>query len=73
MSSSSWARIPSDLAKMQLAARVLALAGAPARVVHGIILKEQKERLPLVHWLEIYNTEVVGGPRSRHRRPGHPR
>jgi hypothetical protein len=45
----------SGLAKMQLAAKVLALAGVPARVVHGITLKEQKERLPVVHWLEIYN------------------
>ncbi len=45
----------SGLAKMQLAAKVLALAGVPARVVHGIVLKEQKERLPVVHWLEIYN------------------
>lgn len=42
-------------AKMELAARILALAGVPARVVHGIALKEQKEKLPLVHWLEIYN------------------
>jgi hypothetical protein len=45
----------SALAKTQLAARVLALAGVSARVVHGIALKEQKERLPVVHWLEIYN------------------
>ena len=42
-------------AKMELAARVLALAGAPARTVHGILLKEQKERLPIMHWLEVYN------------------
>jgi hypothetical protein len=42
-------------AKMNLAVRVLALAGVPARVVHGIVLKEQKEKLPLVHWLEIYS------------------
>jgi hypothetical protein len=42
-------------AKMELAARVLALAGAPARTVHGIVLKEQKERLPVMHWLEVYN------------------
>ena len=45
----------SPAAKMELAARVLALAGVPARVVHGIALKEQREKLPLVHWLEIYN------------------
>ncbi len=42
-------------AKMELAAKVLALGGVPARVVHGIALKEQKEKLPIVHWLEIYN------------------
>jgi hypothetical protein len=42
-------------ARMALAAKVLALAGVPARVVHGIAFKEQKEKLPLVHWLEIYN------------------
>ena len=59
----------SGLAKMQLAAKVLALAGVPARLVHGIILKEQKERLPVVHWLEIYNKKwwqaidpVTGAP-----------
>jgi hypothetical protein len=56
-------------AKMELAAKVLALAGVPARVVHGITLKEQKERLPVVHWLEIYNQKwwqaidpVTGAP-----------
>ena len=59
----------SALAKMQLAQKVLALAGVPARVVHGIALKEQKERLPVVHWLEIYNKKwwqaidpVTGAP-----------
>jgi hypothetical protein len=59
----------SPLGKIQLAARILALAGAPARVVHGIVLKEQKERLPLVHWLEVYNQKwwqaidpVTGSP-----------
>jgi hypothetical protein len=59
----------STLAKMQLASRVLALAGVSARVVHGIVLKEQKERLPVVHWLEIYNKKwwqaidpVTGAP-----------
>jgi hypothetical protein len=48
----------SDLAKMNLATRVLALAGVPARVVHGIALKEQKERLPVVHWLEVYHKKL---------------
>ncbi len=46
---------PSEEAKMELAVRLLAQAGAPARVVHGIVLKEQKERLPVIHWLEVYN------------------
>jgi hypothetical protein len=44
-----------EAAKMDLAVRILAQAGTPARVVHGIVLKEQKERLPVIHWLEIYN------------------
>jgi hypothetical protein len=48
----------SALAKMQLAQKILALAGVPVRVVHGIVLKEQKERLPVVHWLEIYNKKL---------------
>jgi len=49
---------PTDRSRMELAAKVLALAGVPARVVHGIVLKEQKERLPVVHWLEIHNHKV---------------
>ena len=32
---------------------ILALAGVPARTVHGVVLKEPKRRLPLVHWLEV--------------------
>jgi hypothetical protein len=49
---------PTEKTKMELAAKVLALAGVPARVVHGIALKEQKERLPVLHWLEIYNQKL---------------
>ncbi|HZE21602.1 MAG TPA: UUP1 family membrane protein, partial [Desulfobaccales bacterium] len=45
----------SEAAKMNLAVRVLALAGVPARAVHGIVLKQQRENLPVVHWLEVYN------------------
>ncbi len=47
----------SDAAKMELAVKVLALAGAPARVVHGVVL-EQKEKAPLVHWLEVYENRT---------------
>jgi hypothetical protein len=46
---------PTELTRMELAAKILALGGVPARVVHGIALKEQKDRLPVVHWLEVYN------------------
>jgi hypothetical protein len=49
---------PTERSRMELAAKVLALAGVPARVVHGVALKEQKERLPLVHWLEIHNKKL---------------
>ena len=49
---------PTEGAKMELAAKILALAGVPARVVHGIALKEQKQGLPVVHWLEIHNKKL---------------
>lgn len=41
--------------KMDLAAQILALAGVPARVVHGIRLQEPTEKATLVHWLEVYD------------------
>jgi hypothetical protein len=47
----------SEWGKMDLAVRVLALAGVPARVVHGVIL-EQKDKAPLVHWLEVYEKKA---------------
>ena len=40
--------------RMDLAAQILALAGVPARVVHGIRLQEPTEKATLVHWLEVY-------------------
>ena len=58
-----------EAAKMSLAVRVLALAGVPARMVHGVALKDQKERVPLVHWLEVFDKKkwqaidpVTGAP-----------
>ena len=45
----------SEWGKMDLAVRMLALAGVPARVVHGLALKEQREKASLVHWLEVYD------------------
>lgn len=45
---------PTEAAKLELAARVLALAGVAARTVHGVALKDQKEKVQVVHWLEFY-------------------
>jgi hypothetical protein len=44
--------------------RLLALAGVPARTVHGVVLKDQREKAPLVHWLEVYD--------QKQWRPHHP-
>ncbi len=41
--------------KLQIAVRILSLQGSPARVAHGIQLKEQARDLPLVHWLQVFN------------------
>ena len=69
MSFSSWGKTPPLWPRCSWRQKILALAGVPARVVHGIALKEQKERLPVVHWLEIYNKKwwqaidpVTGAP-----------
>jgi hypothetical protein len=45
---------PSEAEKMELAVKLLALAGAPARSVHGVALKDTKEKVLPVHWLEVY-------------------
>jgi hypothetical protein len=47
----------SDWGKMELAVRVLSLAGVPARIAHGVILKEQREKAPLIHWVEVYDSK----------------
>jgi hypothetical protein len=60
---------PTPSTRMELAVKVLALGGVPARVVHGIALKGHVDKLPLVHWLEVYNNKrwqaldpVTGAP-----------
>jgi hypothetical protein len=45
---------PSEADKMSMAARVLALAGVAARTVHGVALKDQKDKVQVVHWLEVF-------------------
>ncbi len=41
--------------KLQTAVQILALHGSPARVAHGIRLKEQGRDLPFVHWLQVFD------------------
>ncbi len=45
----------SEAAKMKVAVGVLALAQLPARSVHGIRLREMRERAPIIHWLEVFH------------------
>jgi hypothetical protein len=49
------ARQAPESAKVDLASQLLNLAGIPARTVHGIHLRELKERAALTHWLEVYD------------------
>ena len=46
---------PSLLRRLGLAARLLALAQAPARVVHGVRLDQERRRVPVIHWLEVHH------------------
>ncbi len=41
--------------KMELAVRILAHEGIPARIVHGIQLKELQRESKILHWLEVYD------------------
>lgn len=49
------ARQATDADKVDLAVHILALAGIPARAAHGVQLAEQREKAPVVHWLEVYD------------------
>jgi hypothetical protein len=40
--------------RMDLAVQILALAGIPARVAHGIALEEERRAAPLHHWLQVF-------------------
>ncbi|MCX5892941.1 MAG: UUP1 family membrane protein, partial [Deltaproteobacteria bacterium] len=48
---------PTAVDKMDLAVRILALAGVPARTAHGVNLKEHSDKVELVHWLEHYENK----------------
>ncbi len=46
---------PTALARMETAVEVLAVAGLPARVAHGIRLEDHERDAPLIHWLQVFN------------------
>ncbi len=59
-------RRPSALHKIRTAVKVLLYAGIPARVVHGVELKELERDAPLIHWIQVYDRSVWRsfGPRT---------
>ncbi|HEB71858.1 MAG TPA: hypothetical protein ENI77_04490 [Nitrospirae bacterium] len=55
--------------RLDMAARILALEGIPAQVVHGIRLGDMEKDAKIKHWLEVYHAgrwyphdPVIGGP-----------
>jgi hypothetical protein len=48
---------PDPQKKVVVAARVLNVAGIPARAAHGILLAEQLKEAPIEHWIEVYDKE----------------
>jgi len=48
----------SDEDHLNLAVRVLSLAGITSRSVHGIRLEDQRKEAFIVHWLEYYDRET---------------
>jgi len=43
--------------RMETAVQILALAGIPARVAHGIQIEEERREAPLRHWLQVFDGE----------------
>lgn len=41
--------------RVDLAVQLLTLTGIHARAVHGIRLGDQQRKLPIIHWLEVYD------------------
>ncbi|HKJ08208.1 MAG TPA: inactive transglutaminase family protein [Gammaproteobacteria bacterium] len=50
-------RNPTPQKRADVAAELLTLAGHPARVVHGIRLRELERDAPVVEWLQVYGTK----------------
>lgn len=45
---------PTPEEQAEMAAALLNLATLPARSVHGIVLEDQRQKAPLIHWLEVF-------------------
>ena len=46
---------PTQARKVELAVRLLSLAGVAARSVHGLHLAGEQRRSPLLHWIEVFD------------------
>lgn len=59
---------PSELDRLELACKILALDRVPLRIVHGIELSEPRRNVPLVRWLETHQNgswvslDAMGNP-----------
>jgi hypothetical protein len=52
---------PTSAKKVELAARLLSLAGIPARSVHGLRLTGEQRRAPLLHWIGVFDGKTWRG------------
>jgi hypothetical protein len=51
-------QLTTDEGKINMAIQILALAGIPARAVHGVKLDQETKSAELVHWLEVHDKDV---------------
>jgi len=47
----------SVVSRLDTAVQILALAGIPARVAHGIQLEDDRREAPLRHWLQVFDAD----------------
>ncbi len=60
---------PSPEKKLQVAVDLLGLNKTPARIAHGVRLREQARDVPIIHWLQVFDNEVW---RDYHPETGEP-
>jgi len=48
-------RKPTVQTRLQTAVQILALAGVPGRMAHGIRLEDERRDAPLQHWLQVFD------------------